>query len=79
MLLGTRLVIVLFNRKPPVGKDESETCSFEEFVFDWEMYFRFYEVYCFQNLVGLELPIKYTLIARLYVIYYRTYHSLDTR
>ena len=34
---------------------------FKMFVFDWEIYFRLCEVYRFQNLAGLELPIKHTL------------------
>ena len=37
------------NLKPAVLKN---------FVFDWAMSFRLCEVYRFQNLVGLELPIK---------------------
>ena len=32
----------------------------KNFVFDWELCFRLGEVNRFQNLVGLELPIKHT-------------------
>ena len=40
------------NQKPAVVKN---------FVFDWVLCFRLCEVYRFQNLVGLELPIKHAL------------------
>ena len=33
----------------------------KNFVFDWALCFRLCEVYHFQNLVGLELPIKHAL------------------
>ena len=33
----------------------------KNFVFDWEMCFCLCEIYRFQSLVGLELPIKHTL------------------
>ena len=48
--------------------DESKTYCFKISVFDWEIYFRLCEVYCFQNLVGLELPIKHTLSLALVAI-----------
>ena len=35
--------------------------ALKKFVFDWALCFRFCEVYLFQNLVGLESPIKHTL------------------
>ena len=41
---------------------ESKMCCFKEFVFDWQMCFHPGEVYCVQNLVGLELQVKYILI-----------------
>ena len=40
------------NLKPAVSKN---------FVFDWALCFRLCEVYRFQNLVGLESPIKHAL------------------
>ena len=33
----------------------------KNFVFDWVLCFRLFKVYRFQNLVGLESPIKHTL------------------
>ena len=33
----------------------------KDFVFDWALCFHLCEVNCFQNLVGLESPIKHTL------------------
>ena len=33
----------------------------KNFVFDWEMCFYHSKVYRFQNLVGMEIPIKHTL------------------
>ena len=38
-----------------------EPAAFKDFVFDWALCFRLCEVYRFQNLVGLELPIKHAL------------------
>ena len=35
---------------------------FGEFMFDWEMCYHLCEVYHFQESVGLELPIKHTLL-----------------
>ena len=44
-------VFARINLKPAVLKN---------FVFDWELCFHLCKVYRFQNLVGLELPIKHT-------------------
>ena len=52
------LVFARMNLKPAVLKN---------FVFDWELCFHFCEVYRFQNLVGLELPIKHSKIGKLYL------------
>ena len=46
------LVFARVNLKPSALKN---------LVFDWEMCFRVRKVYGFQNLVGLELPIRHTL------------------
>ena len=51
------LVFARINLKPAALKN---------FVFDWEACLRLCEVYHFQNLVGLELPIKHTLKLTLY-------------
>ena len=61
LLTITGLMFVFFNWKPRFRQDESETFCSENFVFDWALCCLLCEVYHFQNLVGLELPIKYTL------------------
>ena len=62
LLLSMRVVFVFFNWKPRLHQGKSETSAFlKNLVFDWEMCFHLCEVYRFQNLVGLELPIKHTL------------------
>ena len=52
------LVFAKINLKP---------AALENFVFDWELCFRLCEVFRFQNWVGLELPIKHTLMLEKYV------------
>ena len=49
------LVFANVNLKPTALKN---------FMFDWELCLRLYEVYRFQNLVGLASPIKHTLHIR---------------
>ena len=51
-----------------VDKHQTRLCVFQQetsfsqnFVFDWEICFRLCDAYRFQNLEGLELPIKHTL------------------
>ena len=49
------LVFARMNLKP------AKPAVLMNFVFDWTLCFRLCEVYRFQNLVGLELPLKHAL------------------
>ena len=60
---STGLVFAFFNWKPRLRQDKSETCCFEEFVLKWELCFHLCEVYRFQNLVDLELPINAPMVS----------------
>ena len=62
-LPSTRLVIVLSTESLNFVRKNLKLVHsvLKDFVFDWEMYFLFCEFCRFENLVGLELPIKHTL------------------
>ena len=67
LLPSTRLVFVffiwnlVFARINLKLQTPLKPAAFKNFVFDWELCLRLCEAYRFQNLVGLELPIKHTL------------------
>ena len=60
-LPSTRLVFVLFNWKPRVCQDKSETFSFEELCDGLGTVSPSLQSLQFQNLMGLELPIKHPM------------------
>ena len=57
----TRLRIFQLETSFSFARINLKPVALKNFVFDWELCFRLCEIYRFQNLVGLELPIKRTL------------------
>ena len=62
LLPSTRLVFVFFKWKPRFARMNLKPAVLKNFVFDWALCLRLCEVYHFQNLVGLELPIKHAFV-----------------
>ena len=61
LLPSTRLIFVFSTGDHVFARLNLKSAVLKNFVFDWALCFRLCEVYRFQNLVGLELPIKHAL------------------
>ena len=60
LLPSTRLVFIFSTGNFVFARMNLKLAVFKKFAFDWEMSFHLCEVYHFQNLLGLEIPVKHS-------------------